>query len=51
MQHIYDSDGNISHKIVGDQNNEVAMTNPLHNVRPACVIQIYDYFNNIKNKD
>ena len=33
MQHIYGSDGSIKHKIVGHKENEIAMTNPLHNVR------------------
>lgn len=49
MQHVYGSDGSVSHLIVGSDENEIAMTNPLHNVRPVCVIEIYDYFQFVRD--
>ena len=48
MQHFYDSTGTMSHTVVGEKQNEVAMTNPLHNVRPAAVLEIYDFFDFVK---
>jgi len=48
MQHFYDTTGTMSHTVVGERQNEIAMTNPLHNVRPAAVLEIYDFFEFVK---
>jgi len=49
MQHIYGSDGSMTQIVLGHEDNEIAMTNPLHNVRPAAVLEIYEYFEHLKS--
>ena len=45
MSYVYDETGKIHQKSIGQQET-VAMINPIHNVRPLAVLDIYEFFKN-----
>jgi len=46
MSWVYDDEGDVKEHNTGHTGGQVSMVNPIHNVRPIAVLDMYDFFKN-----
>ena len=46
MSWVYDDEGDVTEHNTGHTGGQIAMVNPIHNVRPIAVLDMYDFFKN-----